>query len=407
MARLEALVDSLLSELRRAPAGEAAPTPEAANDLAALRAAAQAAARAAPTPPATGAVGEQVSRTRNQTALNPEISMTGDIVGTFASPDAGDNAFSTVPREFELSIQSAIDPYTRTKIFLSKEEDFRIAGQEEVAGGPDAGATDGGETPVEVEEGYVYWVGLPAGIGVKLGKFRQEVGLFNRWHTHALLEIDRPLASTTFLGEDGLIQTGVSLAAPSFQLGPGTENITFEITKASNDELFDGGGGRLSYLGRVQNFFDLGQSTFLQIGATGIYGENNDESLTTRLGSLDAYFRWAPPRKALYREFTLRGVYYWAERSFDDFQESGNGGYAQASYRLSQRWITGLRADFVDRFGDEPDLFQLVPTLTYWQSEWIRLRLQYNYLKPDGLDGNHTFLFQTVWAIGPHRHESY
>ncbi|MFQ5690278.1 MAG: hypothetical protein ACE5HQ_08400 [Gemmatimonadota bacterium] len=413
VARLEALVDSLAARLERVGAArtEAAAAPEAApeNDLAALRAAAQLAARAAAPSNVADSVGGQLSRTRSQTQLNPEISMTGDIVGSFASPDEGANDFSAVPREFELSIQSAIDPYTRTKIFLSKEEEFPIAGQgRDPATGtdPTSGPT-GGNSPIEVEEGYVYWVGLPAGIGVKLGKFRQEIGLYNRWHTHALLEVERPLATTTFLGDDGLIQTGVSLSAPTFQLGPATENATFEVTRASSDALFDGGGGRLSYLGRVQNFFDLSPSTFLQVGATGVYGENNDESLKSKLGSVDVYFRWAPPGRSLYREFTLKSEYYWADKDFGDTGESGNGGYTQASYRLSQRWIAGLRADYVDGFGDRPNLFQLVPTLTFWQSEWIRLRLQYNYLKPDGLGANHTLLFQSVWSIGPHRHEAY
>ena len=33
--------------------------------------------------------------------------------------------------------------------------------------------------------------------------------------------------------------------------------------------------------------------------------------------------------------------------------------------------------------------------------------LQYHYLRPAGGAGNHTLLLQTVWAMGPHKHESY
>ena len=90
--------------------------------------------------------------------------------------------------------------------------------------------------------------------------------LANRWHTHALFEVERPLAATTFLGEDGLIQTGVGVTLPSLALGQSSIQATFEVTAASNDVLFADANG-MTYLGRLQNFFDLGTSYF-QIGAT-------------------------------------------------------------------------------------------------------------------------------------------
>ena len=49
----------------------------------------------------------------------------------------------------------------------------------------------------------------------------------------------------------------------------------------------------------------------------------------------------------------------------------------------------------------------VVPSLTWWQSEWIYLRLQYNYVKPNQLSASHTIMAQVVWAVGPHKHETY
>jgi len=60
-------------------------------------------------------------------------------------------------REVEFSFQSALDPYAKTKIFLSA-------------------GTEG----VEVEEAYLYWTGLPGGFRIDLGRFRQQVGELNR-----------------------------------------------------------------------------------------------------------------------------------------------------------------------------------------------------------------------------------
>ena len=107
---------------------------------------------------------------------------------------------------------------------------------------------------IGIEEAYVYWVGLPGAFGIKVGKFRQEVGLYNRWHTHALWEVDRPLPYQVFYGE-GLIQTGAGLTFPSLTLGPSTQTLIVEATAATNEVLF-GEGGDMSFLGRFQSFFD-------------------------------------------------------------------------------------------------------------------------------------------------------
>lgn len=396
--RLEAVIDSLLAEL-----GARSSEP-AAGDLDALRAAARRAASATPAIDTTSGG----SRTRNLNVLNPEISVTGDVVGGYLSPGEGESETNALPREFELSFISALDPYARAKLFLSLEEELEIAGLEEAVA-METGLEDPGEEEehggIAVEEGYGQWVGVPGNLGLKLGKFRQDIGLYNRWHTHALLEVARPLATVAFLGDDGLIQTGASLALPSFQIGPATQSVTLEATKSDN-RLFEGGSD-LSYLGRLQSFFDLSSSTYLQLGATGVYGENDDVSLTARLLALDVAFRWRGRGASANREVSIKGEWYLADRDVAGLDLSGSGGYGQANVRWNQRWITGLRVDYLDGFGDGPTAVALVPSVTWWQSEWVRFRLEYDMIKRSGLDADHTFLLQTVWAVGPHKHETY
>ncbi len=389
---LEARLDSLLAELVRGRADSAARA--AAAELEALREAARAAA------------GEQkqdtagTSRTSNLNILNPEISVTGDILGLYVAPAEGNNYVTAVPREFEFSFQAALDPYTRTKIFVAHEEDFEIAGL-----GEEEGEEEGGHPAVEIEEGYIYWVGLP-GFGLKAGKFRHQIGLYNRWHTHALLEVDRPLATVAFLGEDGLIQTGVSIDLPVLMLGPSTQNLTVEATRGSNHALFEE-GKEPSFLASFTSFWDLSAASYLQLGATGVYGENDDAGLRSRLLELDFSFRWRPPGRGLYKDFALKGEWYFANKDFGEEEMKGNGGYLQANYRLNRRWVLGARADFLDDYGEQPDILQLVPAVSWWQSEWVRLRLQYNYVKPKNGGDNHTVIAQVVWAVGPHKHETY
>ena len=167
LRRVDSL-EHLVANLRAAGADTAGPI----DELAALRAAARAAAGTGTTRADTTV--SQVSRTGNLRVLNPEISVTGDVVGSYIAPGGASNSASWTPREFEFSFQSALDPYTRTKIFVTREEDFEIAGFPEEEGAEEEGGS------FEIEEGYMYWVGLPGGFGAKIGKFRQEIGLYNR-----------------------------------------------------------------------------------------------------------------------------------------------------------------------------------------------------------------------------------
>ena len=116
---------------------------------------------------------------RGANLLNPEISATGDV--RLVARDEGPQHDNAIAREFEFSFQSALDPYSKTKIFLTFEDE-----------------------EIGVEEGYIYWTGLPGGIRADVGKFRQQIGDLNRWHLHALPETEYPLVYQRFLGEEGL-----------------------------------------------------------------------------------------------------------------------------------------------------------------------------------------------------------
>ena len=59
---------------------------------------------------------------RNLNQLNPEISMTGDMIG-FATNHAGQDREDFDAREFELNVQSALDPFSVTKWTLSFSPD--------------------------------------------------------------------------------------------------------------------------------------------------------------------------------------------------------------------------------------------------------------------------------------------
>jgi len=381
---LKARLDSLRATLGHRPGVPAAAAPEttAVDELAALRAAAAAAAGTDTIKMKADTAGPTkfVGRERSQPQLNPEISATGDVRAYAQQPGVQRDNFD--PREFEVGFQSPLDPYSATKIFVSLENGS-----------------------VSIEEGYAYWTGLPGHVRFDIGKFRQQFGELNRWHLHALPETEYPLALRTYLGNDGLAGTGISLYRAFGGLG--THELTAQVTRSESDRELFGGSGRPTYLLHLLNFWQLTRSTYMQLGATGLYGTNPGQGLRTKVGGVDFRLTWRPPAQALYREWTLRGELYALRKDSAGAGPTRLGWYAGTTYKLGQRWIVGARYDYV-----EDPLFgvitrQVIPSLTLWESEWVELRAQYTWTKLTGATAANQLALQAVWAIGPHKHETY
>jgi len=378
LERLRARLDSLEQLLRSRGITPAPDTARQGDELARLRARARAAAAQADT----------TSRTRqtsggNLNRLNPEISVTGDVRAMGTDPGPQEDVFRL--REVELSFQSALDPFASTKLFLSLEE----------------GA-------INIEEGYLYWPGLVGRLRLDLGVIRQQFGELNRWHLHALPESEYPLVLRKYFGDEGLAQTGVSLytTAP-ISIAAATHEVWAQVAVGNNDGLFDG-GNRLSYLAHLNNFWQLSPATFFQVGGTALYGENPDVGLYTTTVGTDWRFTWRPPERALYREFTIRGEAIAVKRAGPVSDGWRWGGFVGAQYRLGRRWIAGLRYDYVQEpEGPITPTWALVPSLTYWQSEWVYARVEFQHLEGRAIERTRSLLLQIVWSFGPHKHETY
>lgn len=69
----------------------------------------------------------------------------------------------------------------------------------------------------------------------------------------------------------------------------------------------------------------------------------------------------------------------------------------------------GARTDWVqDPVDPDQSAWLLSPTLTWWQSEYVRVRLEYDLLGRSAITSNEgLFVLQVTFAMGPHKHESY
>ncbi len=77
------------------------------------------------------------------------------------------------------------------------------------------------------------------------------------------------------------------------------------------------------------------------------------------------------------------------------------------SISLGQRLIAGARYDYVEDPLSGLITRQVIPSLTLWESEWVELRAQYTWARVTGQPSTNDFALQAVWAIGPHKHETY
>ncbi len=268
MRALKARVDSLEQTLERLMAQRRDTVPPR-DELAALRAAARAAVRVDTTAQTEAAKEPQfVSRTRNLNRLNPEISFTGDLVGTIANSEENFEA-----REFELDLQAVLDPFSTTKWTLAF-----------------------GEEEVEIEEGYLAYNSLPGGFSLRAGKMRQTFGAVNRIHRHALPQTDYPLVLEQFFGDEGLAQTGVSFEWLVPRPWSSANEVTLQITDGASEPFGEDSFQNPVTLLNLKNYWDLTPAAYFEWGLSGAAG-SPEPGLDSRIFGSDLTFSWQPPAR--------------------------------------------------------------------------------------------------------------
>jgi len=274
---------------------------------------------------------------------------------------------------------------------------------------------------VNVEEAYVTFTSLPAGLLMKVGKMRANFGKVNTIHNHALPYIDRPLATNNLVGgEDGIDDAGISISrflpAPKNWFMEGTA----QVYRGDSDDLFTSYRRQdVSAVGHVRAYRDLTESTNLDLGisyarghSAGITSLSPSDFLTNLYGA-DVTLRWKPLRRAIYKNFLFRTELFWSARdqlsALNTFEtQHAFGMYSSAEYRVNRRWTVGGR---FDRSG-HATAANLTDTgfsgiLTYWPSEFSQIRGQYRYghlglANPGDFSNANEFLFQFLFVMGAH-----
>lgn len=327
---------------------------------------------------------------RQLSMLNPEISVTGDLLGTWLvdGPHTAPVTDHFYLRAAEFHILAPLDPYTRGKFFLD------IPG-------------DGNFT---IDEAYMEWVNLPHGMNLKAGQFRVQFGQLNRWHEHGLPQVDRPLLLEHFFGPDPLAGTGIG-GNWMFQLPLAHVNeLDLQYITSGGGESFAGEGNEAGVVvGHFKNYWDLTQSAYFELGLSGAMGKADADGLyDNQLYGVDLSYKWVPIGRGGYRTFELRSEFFQERRESPIGLLESRGGYAYFQNRMGSRLWLGLRGDWTE-LPEDPDRHEggLAFDLTAWQSEFVFFRLQLARFEPSWDDAYTRLTLQTVWSMGPHKHEAY
>ncbi|HZD03348.1 MAG TPA: hypothetical protein VE173_00475, partial [Longimicrobiales bacterium] len=239
----------------------------------------------------------------------------------------------------------------------------------------------------------------------------------NRWHSHALPFQSRSLPHIALMGEESLSQAGASVTWLVPLHGAGAYDASVELTRSSNESLF-GGSDRASVLGHLNGFWQLSEATDLDLGVSWLHGsyEDEDHLFDRDLYGAEFALTWRPPARALYRGVVVRGGVMLLDGLVDGEGGGGAPGTGDAlgawgltEIRIGQQWLVGGRLDWTENPLDTGQTAWLAsPTLTWWQSEWVRLRAEYDLLGRSFLDDDEGRLWlQVTFAMGPHKHETY
>jgi hypothetical protein len=334
-------------------------------------------------PPAT-------QQTRSSLSFNPDIGVIGDFRGSYISK--GQKNFDLYLNETEVSLQATVDPYARADFFLSFARDPGT-----------------GKYGVEVEEGYLTTLSLPARLQLKAGRFRSAIGRVNTVHPHALPFIDMPNAYVNYFGEEGLKDEGLSLSwllpTKAFY-----QELLFQVTSGYSEApaFARSEGNRLLYVGHIKNFFTLNDDNTLELGLSGISGPN-DSARVSNMGVVDITYKWKPVKMNTYHSLTWQSEFYFNHANLmDNYSMSSFGMYSFIQYQLAKRWFLTGRYDYAQKPFDKTlkeNAFSL--TAGWYATEFSKLEFE-TKTTDDNIDKRfYQAWLRWIFVIGAHGAHQY
>jgi len=353
--------------------------------------------------PAPGAAAPPSSGLTAGNQLNPAISLAADFaLAAFSDADHGQrgghdptaNGFNL--QQLELSIQTAVDPYFRFDANIV----FALFG-------------------VELEEAYGTTLGLPLNLQARVGQLLTRFGRINATHPHAWAFVDQPLVIGKLFGGEGHRGLGaeLSLLLPLPWYVEVVGSAVNDAGGASARSFYGNvpqpveGPQDLIWVGAIKQFFPLAKDWSLAWGLSGAFGPNpTGADNRTEVFGTDVYLKYRPITRGSYTTVSLEAEWLVRRRQVPGDVLVDDGGYGQLVWRLARRWalagrwerVSGVEGDYLDPEEDSAEQ-RVAANVTWWPTEFSRLRLQYGTDWPSRRDDpNHAVFLAVEFVSGAH-----
>ncbi|MCW5828809.1 MAG: hypothetical protein KIT79_05790 [Deltaproteobacteria bacterium] len=307
----------------------------------------------------------------------------------------------------EIAFQAELDHHFRADLFLAFDRDG-----------------------VEIEEGFLTAREIPGGFSARAGQFYTAFGQFNTVHfLEASPFVDMPLVNRRFFGGEQLRGLGAEL---SWELPlPWHVELTGSIQTADNDVSFGVPAESTESLRHfltnlhLRQDWDISESLYLRLGGSFAQGPNDSAGPAfwsrnrTYLWGGDIQLRWHDRDHHRYAAFQAEYIHREAELPGGRLAEGGI--YTAVEVCPDEHWQLAARFDYVGLpstlRGPNPPLianpeltgfhtgleqWRIGSSVSYHFSEFVRLRMQYNYDKLALAGGVHELFGQLQFTIGQH-----
>jgi hypothetical protein len=368
------------------------------------------------TPAAAGtATGKQVVRDaesrdaltlkpRTPVSFNPDLAVVGLFQGNVSTnnDNPARNRFDI--GSVELDLRAAVDPRADGVVVLPIARDvedplfFRK--------GPDTSGEVG--TEIEIEEAYLFLhdFGVP-NLTAKLGRFHLRFGRQNILHAHDWPTTDNNFVNQSFLGPEAISDAGLSLSyvIPPKLLGGQYVEVIAEIVSGegegpvvNNDALVDSPALNVHVLWN----HDFGDWN-LEVGGSYYTGKHdNDNQLNVNLFGADLTLLHTDPTGRFNNQlFQAEAIYGDVDTTRTDTQHAF-GAYVLGQQQINRDFYAGVRLDWTkDATDDRQEIWGVSPYLTWYWSEFLRFRMEYQHRGGDVKEED-TLYFQVVFVYGAH-----
>jgi hypothetical protein len=169
-------------------------------------------------------------------------------------------------------------------------------------------------------------------------------------------------------------------------------------------------GSDMVYVPRIASSFDVGNQTIL-LGVSGAFGPNNaGEATKTSIVGTDVYWKWKSPTASAGFPFVSVQAEYLARNYESELSPKvqDDGSYAQLLWGIKPRLVAGFRGDFsnagtgADITPERESRTRWSPSMTWYPSEFSKVRFQYNYDRRASLGSDHSVWVQFEFLLGAH-----